>query len=61
MSEIKIIFDDGFKYRDHYLFEKLEDELANVLASYGLSGRIEDSVTGNSTIFPIEIKEDENE
>ncbi len=59
MWQINIIFDDsGFKYQNKYLFEKLEDELANLLEGYGLSGRIENSVTNNTTIFPIEIEEE---
>lgn len=36
-----------------YLAEKLEDNIANLLASYGLHGRIEDEITGNTTVFPI--------
>jgi len=61
-DKIVIIFNDGVrKMGDTYRFEKLEDELAILLESFGLSGRIEDSITGNRTIFPIEKEAEENE
>lgn len=38
--------------RDTYIFEQLEDHLAEILQSYNLKGRIEDGITGNTTVFP---------
>lgn len=61
MPEIKIIISDGIKLRNKYLFERLEDELAELLESFGLSGTIEDSITGNTTTFPIVKEEKDNE
>jgi len=36
-----------------HLAEQLEDDIANLLATYNLHGRIEDDITGNTTVFPI--------
>lgn len=41
--------------------EQLEDDLADFFASKFLWGKIEDSLTGNSTMFPIEKEEEEEE
>jgi len=37
--------------------EELEDDLAEFLAGENLVGRIEDSITGNTTVFPIDQNE----
>lgn len=37
-----------------YIFEQLEDHLVEILQSYNLKGRIEDEITGNTTVFPMQ-------